>query len=146
MKEISCMFCGHRSVYDDVRKKVNHAILDLIDNHGVTVFYSGNKGLFDDICSGEVRDIKKIYKEIKLCWIAPYFTQSINNNREFNQEFFDEIIVLDLNVHYKQAITERNRYMVRHSDYMICYVNHDYGGAYDTMKYAEKMGVKIIRI
>lgn len=50
-----------------------------------------------------------------------------------------EIIELDIgNVFPKGAIAKRNRCMVDKSDYMVVYVKSDYGGAYNTMKYALK--------
>lgn len=43
-------------------------------------------------------------------------------------------------------IGKRNRWVVEQSDVMIAYVLHDSGGAYSTLKYAEKQNLRIIRV
>ena len=43
-------------------------------------------------------------------------------------------------VHPKAAITMRNRWMVDASDYVIACVRRDFGGAYETVKYARHIG------
>ena len=43
------------------------------------------------------------------------------------------------------AFCERPR-LVDNSDLLVAYVNKDFGGAYNTLKYAEKKGVPIINV
>ena len=44
------------------------------------------------------------------------------------------------------AITHRNRWMVEHSEFIIAYVNRSYGGAAQTLSYAERKKLNIVKI
>lgn len=138
-------FCGHREVYvKDVYKNVYMIIKDLIENKGVDTFYSGNMGEFDKLCEKAVRSLKTKY-DIKLYWISPYFSVKMNKEKEEFERLYDEIIIPDLGrVHYKAAILKRNFWMVDKSDYIVSYVYREFGGAWKTLKYAEKAGKTII--
>ncbi len=61
---------------------------------------------------------------------------------------FDEIIFPDgfEKFFFKAAIIERNRYMVDNAHVAICYIDHNYGGAYKTYEYAVKKNLKIINL
>jgi len=48
--------------------------------------------------------------------------------------------------HFKGAIQKRNRHMVDRADLLICFVEKEEGGAYQTMQYALKSGKKVINI
>ena len=62
--------------------------------------------------------------------------------------YYDEIEVCEAatKAHYKSAIQVRNKQMVDRSDLVIFYVENERGGAYQTLKYAEKQGIHIINI
>ncbi len=38
---------------------------------------------------------------------------------------------------YKFAISARNRYMAKNTDFVIAYINREYGGAYDAVNIAQ---------
>ena len=83
-------------------------------------FYSGGMGEFDKMCENVVREYKRLY---------------------------DEIIIPDLgDIHYKRAITERNKWIAEHVDTVITYIRRDYGGAWNMYRYAKKIGTEIIEI
>lgn len=107
-------------------------------------------GDFDKMCSSAVRRAKRKYpdKEIKLVLVLPYLTQELNENRAFYETSYDDIIVpIELaDVHYKSAITKRNRWMVDQSKYLIAFVYKDFGGAYTTLRYAEKKSLQIFNL
>ena len=147
MHEKICAFCGHRDVFEaDIEERVKNKIAGLIEND-FTTFYSGGMGEFDKICERIVRRFKRKNDNIKLCLILPYMKNDINNNRGYYDALYDEIIVPDLeNVHYKRAITERNRWIVKNSDMLLSYVFRDYGGAWAMLKYAEKSGTEYMNI
>ena len=53
----SCTFFGHRDCPETIKPKIHTAVVDLIENHGVTMFYVGNQGNFD-------RMVRSVLKEV----------------------------------------------------------------------------------
>lgn len=145
MQEKICCFCGHRQILDmNFTEIIKKNIIDLVENEEVTTFYSGGMGNFDNWCEKIVNiERERKYSYLKLCLVVPYMNKKINT---LQPGIYDEIIVPDLeNVYYKRSIIMRNRWMAENSDIMLCGVKHDYGGAYQMMKYAEKLGIKIVK-
>ena len=48
--------------------------------------------------------------------------------------------------HPKFAIERRNRWLVDHSDFVLCYINHTWGGAYKFARLAERRGKTVINL
>lgn len=48
--------------------------------------------------------------------------------------------------HYKAAISKRNRWMVDQVDCLISYIICQYGGAYQTYRYAQRKSIPIINV
>ena len=51
-----------------------------------------------------------------------------------------------LEVHYKRAITERNKWMIDRCQCLIAYVYRDFGGAWIAMNYAIKKGLTVYNL
>ena len=148
---ITCAFTGHGEVYNsNIRTLIDHAIEDILKKDTSFTFYSGDMGEFDRMCSSAVRNAKRQYPglDIKLIAVFPYMMTKINIYKAQYERLYDEIIIpTELSeVHYKSAITARNRWMVDRSDSLLSYVYRDFGGAYATLKYARRMGKEIINL
>ena len=146
-----CTFAGHREVYQaNIADKLDEAISRIIKNDDCFRFLVGGMGDFDGMCSSAVRRAKRNYpkKQISLELILPYLTQELNENKSYYEISYDDVVVpIELaGVHYKSAITKRNRWMVDKSDWMIAFVYRDFGGAYTSLRYAEKKGLQIINL
>ncbi len=141
-----CSFFGHRDVFYDLRNELVIEIERAITEYGITTFYVGDRGDFDRKAAGAVMSMKHKYPNIKLVLVLPYFTNKLNEYKEFYEQDYDEIFIPQelMGVHPKGAITKRNRLMVDQSDLIICYVNREFGGAYNTVKYAERKMKTII--
>ena len=146
----TCTFAGHREVFANLDKKLGQAIADILLTDTAFVFYTGGMGEFDARCAAAVRTAKRRNPQldIQLCLVLPYMMQKLNEDKEYYEKAFDQIIVpFELaEVHYKAAITKRNRWMVDASDYLIAFVYRDFGGAYTTLRYAQRSGKKIIQL
>ena len=46
----------------------------------------------------------------------------------------------------KFAINKRNEWMIDQSDFVIAYVEHSFGGAYQSLKYAYRKGKRIVNL
>ena len=105
-------------------------------------------GDFDRLFSVVVRKAKKTYPHIKLICVKPYFTNDINSNKEYYSAMYDDLIIPDelAGIHPKAAIKARNRWMVDTSNIIITYLIRNHGGAFEAVKYAQRIGKPIIQI
>jgi len=146
-----CTFAGHREVYQaNIAEKLDEAISKIMSEDDCFRFLVGGMGDFDGMCSSAVRRAKRNYpdKQISLELVLPYLTRELNENKQFYETSYDDVIIpIELaDVHYKSAINRRNRWMVEKSDWMVAFVYRDFGGAYTTSRYAEKKGLQIINL
>ena len=136
-----CTFFGHREVLDDIEIVLESTVEDLIKNKNVTTFYVGNQGGFDFTVSKVLKKLKLKYPHI-ICRIAlAYMPQK-------NVEYNLQTVVFDgaETVLPKYAIDKRNRWMIKHSQYVACYAKYTFGGAAKYKKVAEKQNKTVINI
>lgn len=68
--------------------------------------------------------------------MLPYITKEINNYKEEYYKNYDEIFITDMpeNTPTKFKILKCNQHMVDSSDFLLCYITHDWGGATKTIE------------
>lgn len=148
----TCTFAGHREVYQaNISEKLDEAISKILSSgDSAFQFLVGGMGKFDEMCASAIRSAKKKYPnlEITLSLVLPYMKQEVNESKDYYELLYDDVIIpFELaGVHYKSAITKRNRWMVEQSDWLIAYVYREFGGALTTLHYAEKQGLQIINV
>lgn len=146
-----CCFAGHGKIYGNTNKLKEIIIKtaeELITNYGVTEFLVGHYGDFDRIATSCIRELKNRFN-VKLVLVVPYLTKEINENKDYYRKSYDciERVEIPIDTPKRLYIIISNEYMVNCSDYMICYIDHSYGGAYRTYAYAErKKNIKIFNI
>ena len=149
---LTCTFAGHTEVYAaDIGEKLANIIEHLLTNEDDATFYVGGRGEFDSLAAATVRAAKVCHrdKKIQLYLVEPYMSKQINRDKDFYSQLYDGIIVPQelMGVHPKSAITKRNRVMVDWSNVLIAFVYRDFGGAYETLKYAKQKGdIRIINL
>ena len=146
-----CTFAGHRIINENVvTPLVNGAITELLQQDNEFFFYTGGMGDFDTLCSRIVRAEKRKHPEkiLHLILVEPYMKNSINTNKEQILSLYDDIEVpLELmGCHPKAAIGKRNRILIDRADYLIACVTRQYGGAYQTLRYAQRRRIEIINL
>ncbi len=148
---IRCCFARHRFASHSLLPEIMLAVEDIVRNSESVEFLSGGMGQYDKLCEQAVREIKKKYpeKEISLCLVLPSYRYAPGNDElRYMRNLFDDVFVCDASdgSHYKSMIGKRNCWMVEESDVMIAYVLHESGGAYTSLKFAQKKGLRIIRV
>ncbi len=146
MENKSCCSFGHRDVIHDITARLDEILEELITQRGVTTFLTGGMGQFDGKFSTAVRRKKRAHSGIELVLVCPYLTQELNQNKIWYEQSYDSILIPSelAGIHYKAAIRARNRWLADHADYVVSYLCHSYGGAYDAVRYAEKRGKPIL--
>ena len=134
-------FCGHREVQEPekVRKWLYETGEGLI-LEGADCFYLGGYGQFDTMVADVIRELKQKYPRIRSALVLPYL------DWEYDSSGYDESIYPPLeNVPRRFAISKRNEYMVDNAEIVVAYVVFGFGGAYNTMRYAERKRKRMIR-
>ena len=145
-------FFGHRYIDDPLRveERLEEQIEKLLEQHEFVEFLVGRNGDFDRCVSSAVTRLRRHYRDDNsaLVLVLAYPTaEYLNDQRAFHQYYTEvEISYAASNAHPKAAIQIRNREMVDRADLIICYIEEERGGAWQTIKYAKKKNKRIINL
>ena len=128
----TCTFFGHRDCPETVKPKLREVLINLITDHKVDMFYVGNQGRFDAYVHGELKKLKVEYPHINYAVVLAYMPGAKTEYDDYSDTMLPEGIEA---IHPRFAISWRNDWMLRQSDYVVTYITHTWGGAY---QYAEK--------
>ena len=147
----TCTFAGHACVYSpSVKQRLEAEIEVFLSGTDSAVFYVGGRGDFDRMAAAAVRAARERHrdKKIQLYLVEPYMHEGLNRYKENNEMLYDGVIIPHelLGIPPKAAITMRNRWMVDQSDLLIAFVQRDFGGAYEMLKYARRKNVTVVNI
>ena len=145
-----CSFIGHKDLFitELLLENIRNTLIDLIENKNIKDFYCGGYGNFDNTIASLLKELKSTY-DIKSYFITAYINPLVEKKLKYivRCNIFDEIIYPELeNTPLKYAIKKRNEWIVDHSDIIVVYVDHNWGGASTTLKYAIKRNKYIIRL
>ncbi len=152
MRIYTVSFFGHRRLDDFMRaeRRLEKLIRELLVEKEYVEFLVGRNGDFDQLAASTVLRLKRTVRNdnSSLVLVLPYLTAEYANNQDSFEGYYDEIEICQAAAggHFKSAIQTRNREMVDRSDLVICCIEKDKGGAYQTMQYAQKKGKKIINV
>ena len=139
----SCTFFGHRESPDSIKPQLKKVLNEFINNHNVDMFYVGNQGQFDAIVRGVLRELKKEYPQINYAVLLAYIPGKQNEYDDYSDTMLPEGIE---NVHPRYAISWRNNWMLRQSDYVVTYITHAWGGAAQYAAKAARQGKNVINL
>ncbi len=153
MKEkLTVSLFGHRIIEDyiTVESKLYELLRILMQKENRELeFLVGRNGDFDLMAASVIRKLKKETGDNAfLCLVLPYETAELRNNTESFESYYDSIEICEASAdqNFKYAIVARNRDMVDRSDIVVVYVKNESGGAYQSLKYAEKNQKRVINL
>ena len=136
----SCTFFGHRDCPETIKPKIHAAVVDLIENHGVTMFYVGNQGNFDRMARSVLKEVTTAYPGVGYAVVLAYMPSAKKRADDFSDTLLPDGIE---QVPKRFAIPWRNKWMIEHADYVVTYVTRLFGGAAQFSALAKSKG-KII--
>ena len=139
----TCTFFGHRDCPDTIKPKLRKALVDLITNHDVNMFYVGHQGQFDAHARSVLRDLKKEYPHIQYTVVLAYMPGKQNEYEDYSDTMLPEGIE---SVHPRYAISWRNNWMLKQSSYVVTYITHTWGGATQYAKKASNSGKFVVNL
>ena len=139
---LSCTFIGHKDFPQKLYEKLYFEIENLILRKGVYIFYVGTNGAFDKAVYRALCNLKNKYP-IQINVVLAYLNQK-DMGTYLNEETVFPIVLE--RTPFKYAINKRNIYMIKQSQYMICYLNHTFSNSYTFVKYAVSHKLEIVNI
>lgn len=152
MRIFTVAFFGHRAVEDSlvIEQQLERILRILLCEKEYIEFLVGRDGEFDQIVSSVIRRCKRAVRDDNSShvWVLPYPTAEFRDNEGAFRDYYDEIEICEASAggHFKNAHQTRNREMLDRSDLVVFCIQHESGGAWQTMKYAKKQGVPYINI
>lgn len=152
LKTYTVSFFGHREIDNlpVVEQRLEAIIRKLLREQEYIEFLVGRNGEFDQIAASTLRRLKKNFRDdnSSLTLILPYMTAEVRDNVESFENYYDSIEVSGAasGAHFKSAMQARNREMVDRSDLVVFCVERKSGGAYQTMRYAQKEQKNIVNL
>ena len=145
-------FFGHREIGNPFRieERLEEQIYKLLSEHEYVDFLVGRDGEFDQFASSAVRRVRKRYRDdnSSLVLVLPYARAEYLNNEESFHNYYSEVEISyeASKAHPKAAIQIRNREMVDRADLILCAIERQSGGAWQTVQYAIKQGKPTINL
>ena len=138
-----CTFFGHRDCPETIKPQLREVLVDLITNQSVDMFYVGNQGRFDALVRSVLRELQKAYPQINYAVVLAYIPREKAESDDYSDTMLPEGIEA---VHPRFAISWRNNWMLKQSDYVVSYITHDWGGAAQFAKKAMSQGKTLINV
>ena len=141
----ACTFFGHRDCPSSIKPKLHEVLIDLIENRSVDMFYIGQQGAFDGIVRSVLKELVLVYPYIRYAVVLERLPPKRDefDTRDYSDTMFPEGIE---SVHPRFAISWRNQWMIKQSDYVVTYITHSWGGAAQFAKLARKQEKTIIEL
>ena len=137
--EKACTFFGHRDCPSAIKPKLREVLIDLIGNHAVDIFYVGKQGAFDGIVCSVLKELVSVYPHINYAVVLERIPPKRDefDTRDYSDTMLPEGIET---VHPRFAISWRNKWMIKQSDYVVTYITHSWGGAAQFAELAMRRG------
>ena len=150
IKEKTLAVTGHRKLTPDLDiYRLEEIFLSQIEN-GVDTFLIGMAVGFDAICFQILEKIRDS-KDIKLIACIPCENQSklftIDQKIEYERQLKSANQKIFISKEYTPyCMMKRNTFMVDNASKLVCFLRENKGGTFNTVKYAEKQNIEIIKV
>ena len=115
----------------------------MIENHNVDMFYVGHQGQFDAIVHRVLKELKAEYPTVNYAVVLAYMPSEKTEYDDYSDTMLPEGIET---IHPHYAISWRNNWMLKQSDYVVTYITHAWGGAAQYTKKAKSAGKQILEL
>lgn len=128
-KEHTCCFLGHRKieVADELVKRLEKTIEELITDKNVDTFLFGSKSQFNKLCLTVVTKLKEKHPHIRRIYVRAEFPCISEDYREYLLENYEDTYYPERIINAGRAVyVERNYEMIEKSEYCVVYFDEGY--------------------
>ena len=138
-----CTFFGHRDAPAGIYLSLTESMRRLV-SEGVDSFLFGHNGSFDLMAMRAFCEIRRAAPSIRGAVVLAYHPaeRPVRLSYDIETVYPDELRDVPL----RFAVDKRNHFMLRHADYVICYVHSPGGGAAKFRALAISSGKHVIDV
>ena len=103
----------------------------------------GHQGQFDAYVHNTLKAVKQVYLQINNAVVLAYMLGKKTEHDDYSDTMLPEGIE---SVHPHYAISWRNNWMLKQSDYVVTYITHSWGGAAQFAEMAERQQKTVINL
>ena len=141
----ACTFFGHRDCPPSIKPKLRAVLVDLIESQSVDMFYVGNQGTFDRLVRSVLRELVQEYPQIHYAVVL--YRMPGKQNEDHPEDLSDTMLPEGIEeVSPRFAISWRNKWMLRQSDFVVTYITHAWGGAAQYAEMAKRQKKTVINL
>ena len=109
------------------------------------MFYVGQQGAFDGIVRSVLKELVLVYPQIRYAVVLERLPPKRDefDTRDYSDTMLPEGIET---IHPRFAISWRNKWMIKQSDYVVTYIAHSWGGAAQFGEMAERQKKEVINL
>lgn len=154
MRNQTCCFTGHRVLLQDkllqIQTRLEEEVVKLI-HQGVSYFGAGGALGFDTLAALTIIKLKQKYPQIRLILVLPCREQT-KTWKAHDADVYQEIlaqadkVVYTAEHYYAGCMQRRNRHLVEHSAFCICYLAQQCGGTCYTVHCAKRAGLQVLNL
>ena len=141
----ACTFFGLHDCPASIGPKLRETLIHLIETQAADMFYVGRQGAFDALVRSVLRELAREYPHIRYAVVLERLPQ----RRDALDPADDSDTMLPEGIeseHPRFAISWRNRWMLKRSDYVVTYITRPWGGAAQFAEQAEKQRKTVIHL
>lgn len=139
-------FFGHGNAPSDLEPRIEQAVIQLIEENENITFLVGTHGHFDAMTRSVLKRLAPQYPNMKYLIVLAYMPVKKEDEVDRFEGLPTTLPEGIENAPKKYAISYRNDYMVKECDTVICYITHNWGGAWEFVHKAKKRGKAIINL
>lgn len=149
-KARTCAVTGHRYLSKAFNKKELEDKLKELVEKDFDTFLIGMAIGFDTVCFQILEKIREQNK-VQIIACVPCEDQAEKFNARQKEEYDRLLSVADQKILVSKKYTatcmqKRNQFMVDNCSTVLAYLRNDFGGTYNTVKYARKKGVPVLMV
>lgn len=140
---VNCTFFGHRECPPEIAERLEAVLIKLIRDQKVCRFLVGDSGQYDALCRKVLKKLRATHPQIF------YFVVLSRLPTGSSPQEDHEVTILPEEIEtapHRFAVEHRNRWLLRQSDIVVCYVKHPFGGAHKFVQLAKKQGKTVINL
>lgn len=116
-----CAFFGHRNIPENLEPRLRELVERAITQYGITEFWNGGYGGFDDLAAEVVISLKSKYPQIRHKRVYAYRPTSSYVHQGFDANLYPDLLDQFPDTWH---IPRRNMWMAAQCDIAITYIEH----------------------